>query len=490
MNSSNIKLNDEWSHEQRDQIKNLVNKYDCIFSDLPGATNLVEHQIRTINDKPIYVPPYPIPQALIADVEKEIKIGLDLGLIEPVINGINPTAYAAPTIVVRKKEANSIRCVVDYRKLNSVTIHQRYGIPNSNHLLDKVAGAKYLTLCDLCKGYNQLRVCKEDIHKTGFLCLGKHYVCKFMSFGLQGSSSTFQMLMDMVLAGKENFVVCYIDDVCVFSNSWEDHVRHLDLVFEALQKHGLTIKPTKVQIGLKQLKFLGHIVGNGRKRIDEDKLCVLNDIKVPRTRKDIRSFIGFINFYRYYIPEFSALCAPLTDLLKKGGPEIVNWSRETKDAFEKLKSAMVNAPVLISPDFDKTFYLEVDSSMIATGACLFQMVNNTCRPILFISKKFSESESKLSALERECLGLLIIVTKLKYYLLGRKFILLMDAKPLVYLKDQACNSSKLLRWSLRLSEFEYDISHVRGERMITSDYLSRFIDFSSEKDKADAVGLF
>ena len=128
------------------------------------------------------------------------------------------------------------------------------------------------------------------------------------------------------------------------------------------------------------------------------------------------------------------MSAPLTNLLKKGSNEVVAWSPDTKLAFEKLKYAMSHAPVLISPDFDKTFYLEVDSSMLATGACLFQKVENTCRPILFISKKFAESESTLSALERECMGLLIVVTRLKYYILGRQFVLLMDAKPLLYLK--------------------------------------------------------
>lgn len=311
-----------------------------------------------------------------------------------------------------------------------------------------------------------------------------------MSFGLQGSSSTFQMLMDMVLKGKELYAASYIDDVITFSMSWEDHIKHLDSVFEVLQAHGLTVKPTKVQLGMTELKFLGHIVGNGKKRIDESKLCVLNDIKTPRTKKDIRSFIGFVNFYRFYIPKFSEMSTPLTNLLKKSGNENVIWTPETKEAFENIKKAMCNAPVLIAPDFDKVFYLEVDSSMTATGACLFQKLDNTCRPILFISKKFSTSESKLSALERECLGLLIIVTRLKYYLLGRRFVLLMDAKPLIYLKNNISNSSKLLRWSLRLSEYDYDINHVKGVNMISSDYLSRYIDYQAHDEAHDAVSLF
>jgi RNase H-like domain found in reverse transcriptase/Reverse transcriptase (RNA-dependent DNA polymerase)/Integrase zinc binding domain/Integrase core domain/SCAN domain len=490
MTYKDVKIPSELNEEQKGQASRVMLKYEKIFSDLPGATKLVRHQIRTIDDKPVFVKPYPIPQALISEVEKEIKIGLDLGLIEPVVNNINPTAYAAPTVVVKKKEEGKIRCVIDWRLLNAKTIQQRYQIPNANHLIDKVSSAKYLTLCDLCRGYNQVQINPEDVHKTGFLCLGRHYVCKYMSFGLQGSSSTFQMLMDKVLESMEDYAVCYIDDVCIFSSSWEEHLEHLDRVFAALEEHGLTVKPSKVQLGQKQIKFLGHKVGNGARRIDDSKIHTLNDMRVPRTKKEVRSLLGFVNFYKSYIPKFSDLCIPLTSLLKKDSSEIVAWTKDTERAFKDLKSAMSCAPVLISPDFDKLFYLEVDSSMYATGACLSQMVNNVCRPILFISKKFAESETKLSALERECLGLLIIVTKLKYYLLGRRFILLMDAQPLIYLKTKSSTSAKLLRWSLRLAEYEFDISHVAGKRMITSDYLSRYIDYQNENVTGDAVSQF
>jgi hypothetical protein len=489
MDSSHVKISENLDEHQRMQVTELLSKFDDIFSDIPGSTNLIQHQIRTINDKPVSSPPYAIPQALIADVEKEMEIGLKLGLIEPVINGINPTAYAAPIIVVRKKEG-SIRCVVDWRKLNLITIHQKYGIPDCNHLIDKVSGAKYLSLIDCTRGYNHVKIADEDVHKTGFLCLGKHYVCRYMSFGLQGSSSTFQLLMDQVLKGKEHFVANYIDDICVFSSEWEQHMEHLESVFEVLREHGLKIKPNKVYVGMREVKFLGHMVGNGRKRIDAEKLSVLNDIKVPRLKKDVRALLGFANFYRHYVAKFSEICLPLTELLKKSASEVVAWTPKAKSAFEELKRAMSRAPVLIAPDFEKLFYLEVDSSQYATGACLFQKDKDESRPILFISKKFSEGESKLSALERECLGILIMITKLKYYLLGRRFVLIVDAKPLIYLRDKRSQSAKLLRWSLRLAEYDFDMQHQKGTSMVTSDFLSRYIMFQGQDTVPDAVEKF
>ena len=208
---------------------------------------------------------------------------------------------------------------------------------------------------------------------------------------------------------------------------------------------------------------------------------------MPGCKKDVRAFLGFVNFYRYYIPRFSELSVPLTNLLKKSSTEVLAWNKDCQESLDNLKLAMTQAPVLISPNFDKIFYLEVDSYMYAAGACLFQMENNSARPILFISKKFSEGESRLSSLERECLGVLIIVTRLKYYLLGRKFILLVDAKPLVYLREGCSKSDKLLRWSLRLSEYEYEVSHVKGLNMLTSDFLSRFVEYGSAVEEGDAV---
>ena len=476
--SENVKINERLNHYQLKTIKTLVKQFDDIFSDLPGSTDVLRHQIRTINNEPINCVPYTVPQALIPIAKREIDVALQLGIIEPVVNEINPTAYASPTILVKKKGVNNYRLVIDHRRLNLVTIPQRYSIPNASHLIEKVSNAKFLSLTDLTKGYNQVRVCDEDVHKTGFTCLGKHYVCRYLSFGLSGGPATFQLLMDTVLAGMEAYTASFIDDICVFSNSFEEHITHLENVFMALRKAHLTAQPTKVQLAMTELKFLGHIVGGGKRAVDSDKINVLENIKTPRSKKEVRSFLGFVGFYRTFIKSFSEIAAPLTDLLKKTSNELVPWTEAANKAFHELKGALQKAPILVAPDFNKHMYVLVDSSMIAVGGVLCHKERDQLHPILFIGRKFNPTETRLSATERELLGILSVLNKLKYYLLGRKFTLLTDVRGLIFLKESVSKSAKLTRWSLMLNEYDFSIGHVPGKLFTVPDYLSRYVEFA------------
>ena len=480
LTSLDVKLNDRLPEIQKVKIKNLLKKFDKIFSDIPGSTDVLQHQIRTINDEPINCVPYTVPQALAPMVQKEIEVALKLGIIEPVINIKNPTAYASPTILVKKKEAGKYRICIDHRKLNLVTIPQRYRLPNASHLIEKVASARVLSLADLTKGFNQIRICEADQHKTGFLCLGKHYICKYLSFGLNGGPSTFQLLMDTVLAGMESFALSFIDDIVIFSDSFEEHVVHLERVFQALADANLTANPTKVILCMPELKFLGHLVGGGRKCVDLEKISVLENIKIPTSKRDIRKFIGFCGFYRSFIDSFSEISAPLTDLLKKSSNELIPWTPEASRSFSALKSALQKAPVLIAPDFNKTMIVMVDASQVAVGGVLCQSDHGQLRPILFVGRKFSESETRLSATEREVLGILSVLKKLRYYLLGKQFTLLTDVKAIHFIKNNASSSAKLTRWLLLMSEYDYTVGHVPGTQFTVPDYLSRYIEYANE----------
>ena len=348
-----------------------------------------------------------------------------------------------------------------------------------------MANAKFLSLTDLTKGYNQVRLCDEDVHKTGFTCLGKHYVCRYLSFGLSGGPATFQLLMDTVLAGMEAYAVSFIDDVCIFSDTFDEHLTHLERVFTALRRAHLTAQPTKVQLGMSELKFLGHIVGGGRKSVDAEKINVLDNIKIPRSKKEVRSFLGFIGFYKSFIKSFSEIAAPLTDLLRKSSNELVPWTEAANKAFQELKGALQKAPILVAPDFNKRMYVLVDSSLIAVGGVLCHKEHDQLHPILFIGRKFSPAETRLSATERELLGILSVLNRLKYYLLGRNFTLLTDVRGLIYLKEAASKSAKLTRWGLLLCEFDFEIGHVPGKHFIVPDYLSRYVEFAEANSTPD-----
>ena len=206
-------------------------------------------------------------------------------------------------------------------------------------------------------------------------------------------------------------------------------------MFSALREAHLTAQPTKVVLGMSELKFLGHIVGSGNKAVDTDKINILNQIKIPRNKKEVRSFLGFISFYKSFIKSFSELAAPLSDLLRKDSSELVPWTETANRAFQTLKRALQQAPILVAPDFNKRMFVMVDSSQIAVGGVLCHKESEQMRPILFIGRKFSQAETKLSATERELLGILTVLNKLRYYLIGRNFTLLTDARGLIYLKD-------------------------------------------------------
>ena len=480
LTSKNVNINPDLSHSQSEKLKQLLKKFDPIFSDLPGDTDVLRHQIRTVNDLPIICAPYPISQALVPIAQKEINTALKLGLISPVINEVNPTPYASPVILVKKREKGLYRLCIDHRKLNSVTISQAYRIADASQLVDKVSSAMYLSLVDLTRGYNQLRICEEDIHKTGFLCLGKHYVCNFLSFGLSGAPSSFQLCLDIVLSGLESFAVAFLDDICIFSQSFEDHLKHLESVFKALEKARLTANPTKVNLGMKELRFLGYMVGGGKKKVDMEKVELLDKIKIPTSKKEVRSFLGFTGFFKSFVPHYSKIAAPLTDLLKKTSSELIPWSQETQKSFDLLKESLKKAPVLKSPDFEAPFYVLVDSSLVAVGGLLAQKQDGQLKPILYIGRKFNETERRLAATERECLGIISVFNKLKYYLLGRHFYLLTDAKSLTFLKTSSSSNSKLMRWGLLLAEFDFSCAHLPGAQLIIPDYLSHNVDYTTD----------
>ena len=247
------------------------------------------------------------------------------------------TSYMAPTILVRKKEADSYRLVTDYRLLNARTLPQNNALPDLMHLLDQVSGARYLTIFDLTKGYNQVPCHPDTIHKTGFTCLGAHYVALRMPFGAATSSSVAQALINQICAAAQGFAVGFIDDVCVFSNTFAEHINHLSEILKAFRKANLTLRPKKVQLVRTTVEFLGHIVGSGCKRPADTKLSVIEKIVRPSTKKQIRSFLGVVGFYRVFVPNFAEKAQPLTDLLKKDAPNLLRWTAREEEAFQSLK---------------------------------------------------------------------------------------------------------------------------------------------------------
>ncbi|CAM4327748.1 unnamed protein product, partial [Lepidochelys olivacea] len=435
---------------------------------LPGRTNLTVHRVQTGSHPPIRCSPFRVTGKTAQDLEREVRDMLVLGVIQP-----SASPWASPVVLVPKKDG-SVRFCVDYWKLNAITVSDAYPMPRPDELLDKLGGARYLTTMDLTKGYWQVPLDADAWLKSAFITPLGLYEFLTLPFGLKGAPATFQRLVDQLLRGMESFAVAYIDDICVFSQTWEDHVSQVRQVLDRLQGAGLTVKAEKCKVGMAEVSYLGHRVGSGRLKPEPAKVEVIRDWPAPHTKKQVQAFIGMAGYYRRFVPHFSAIATPITELCKKGKPDKVVWTEQCQVAFRALKKALVSGPVLANPDFDKPFVVFTDASDTGLGAVLMQEDEKGERhPIVYLSKKFLPREQHYAAIEKECLAMVWALKKLEPYLFGRHFTIYTDHSPLTWLQQMKGANAKLLRWSLLLQDYDMDVVHVKGSANLIADALSR-----------------
>ncbi|CAM4305381.1 unnamed protein product, partial [Lepidochelys olivacea] len=425
-------------------------------------------QAETGSHPPIRCSPFRVTGKTAQDLEREVRDMLVLGVIQP-----SASPWASPVVLVPKKDG-SVRFCVDYWKLNAITVSDAYPMPRPDELLDKLGGARYLTTMDLTKGYWQVPLDADAWLKSAFITPLGLYEFLTLPFGLKGAPATFQRLVDQLLRGMESFAVAYIDDICVFSQTWEDHVSQVRQVLDRLQGAGLTVKAEKCKVGMAEVSYLGHRVGSGRLKPEPAKVEVIRDWPAPHTKKQVQAFIGMAGYYRRFVPHFSAIATPITELCKKGKPDKVVWTEQCQVAFRALKKALVSGPVLANPDFDKPFVVFTDASDTGLGAVLMQEDEKGERhPIVYLSKKFLPREQHYAAIEKECLAMVWALKKLEPYLFGRHFTIYTDHSPLTWLQQMKGANAKLLRWSLLLQDYDMDVVHVKGSANLIADALSR-----------------
>jgi len=364
---------------------------------------------------------------------------------------------------------------VDYRKLNNVTKKDRYPLPLINEIIDRLGGSKWFTSIDLASGYWQVEVAEEDKEKTAFITKYGLFEYNVMPFGLCNAPATFQRLMNTALGDiLWKFVMDYIDDISVYSKTWEEHLQHLEEVFKRLRKAKLKINPDKCHFGAQEIQFLGHVIGVDGIKPDPTKVEKVKNFPQPNNTTELRSFVGLISYYRRFIQDFSKITKPLFELTKKDQP--YEWKEPQNRAFEILKERLINSPVLIYPNFEKEFILLTDASKIALGAILSQKDdNNKEHPIAYDSKVLTKYESNYDTTRLEASAIIWAVKKFRPYLHGRKFKIITDHNALIWLlnSDRSNVNSKYVRWRLFLQEFDYEIIHRKGRIHQSVDALSR-----------------
>jgi len=452
--------------EQVLEGKKAVSKWRHVFSNEPGLTDVCQHEIKVTSNEPIRLKPYPIPFSMKDVVSREIDKMMQAGIIEE-----SDSPYSSPVVLVKKKDG-SVRFCVDYRRLNDITVFDCEPMPQIEEVLSRLEGDKYFTKLDLTKGYWQVKVRPEDRPRTAFSVPGgHHYQFRRMPFGLVNSAATFNRMMRRVIGGMPH-VDCFVDDVLIHTSNWSEHLQVLSEVLARLQEAGLTAKPAKCVIGADSIPFVGQDIGRGWKKPQEDKVKAIQEVPVPKTKKEVRAFIGLAGFYRSFIPNFATIAKPLTDLTKKRRA-VVKWSGECDEAFRQLKRILSEGPVLRVVDLKRKFILQTDASDVGMGAALLQEHEDGVFPVAFASKKFTNAECNYSVIERECLAMVWGIQKFYCYLYGVQFVVETDHKPLEYLKRSTGGNGRVLRWTLYLQNFSFVIRAIRGSANVVADYLSR-----------------
>ena len=393
---------------------------------------------------------------------------LEIGVIQA-----STSPWASPLVMVDKKDGG-IRLCVDYRKVNKVSKFDAYPMPKVEEILEEVGPAKIISTLDLAQGYWQVPMAAESQEVTAFITPYGLYEFTVMPFGLHNAPATFQRMMNEVLRDCSGFSRACIDDVVVFSPTWEEHLSHLRTVLTCLQHASLTLKLCKCQFALEKVCYLGYLVGGGKIEPDPKKIEAVSHFHQPTTKSEVRAFHGLASYYRKFVPNFATIAAPLTELLKKGQPEKVAWSEECERAFRELKRALTTEPVLKIPDFSLEFIIQADASNCGIGAVLSQ-VGKDCQehPIAYASRKLQPREKNYATIEKECLA---IIWALKYfyrYIYGQKFTIETDHQPLRWLQQMKSSNQRLARWALILQQHNYEIYHRPGCSNANADGLSR-----------------
>ena len=308
--------------------------------------------------------------------------------------------------------------------------------------------------------------------KTAFRTGKGLFQFRVMSFGLVTAPATFSRLMRKVLHGMSN-VDNFIDDILVYTETLEHHFSILEQLFQRLRKAGLTAKPSKCSLGFNTIDCLGHMIGNEQLKPDSDKVEVIRNAPRPQTKKQLRSFLGLIGFYRKFVPNFAQIAAPLTDLTKKGCPTKLVWNHSHDLAFQSLKCSLTQFPILKLPNIKEVFILRTDASERGLGAVLMQMEQGQILPIAYASRKLKECECNYATVEKECLAIVWAIQKFQQYLYGHEFILETDHSPLVYLNKSKVTNPRLMRWALSLQPYRFRIIAIKGKDNVGADYLSR-----------------
>jgi transposase InsO family protein len=462
-------------------IPDVYRQYAWMFEEELSAKALPKHQpwdceIKLEEGKePPFGPIYQLSEKELEILREYIKENLAKGFIR---KSESPAGF--PILFVPKKDGK-LRLCVDYRKLNDITIKNRYPLPNISELQDRLSGAKFFTALDLRGAYNLIRMKKGEEWKTAFRTRYGHYEYTVMPFGLTNAPAVCQALINNVLREHLDItVVAYLDDILVYSQTLEEHKVHVRQVLECLAKADLRLKPEKCEWHKDEVEFLGYVVGRYGVKMSEKKIQVVKDWPTPTSVKGIQEFLGFVNFNRRFIKDYSTKALPLTRLTRKDTP--FKWEKAQDDAFQSLKQACVEPPTLIAFESGKPARLETDASDLALGACITQERDGQWHPIAYYSRKFTAPEERYDVHDKELMAIVDALQHWRVYAEScSELTIYTDHKNLVHFTTTKVLNRRQVRWSEMLGQYKFKILYTPGKENGRADALSRRHDLAGEK---------
>ena len=433
-------------------LKEYVDVFAWSYADMPGVDrNIAEHRI------PLYPDSKPKQQKLrrmkpevSLKVKEEIQKQLDANFIKP----IKHPEWLANVVVVPKKDGR-VRVCIDFMDLNSASPKDYFPLPHIDVLVDNTAGHAMFSFMDGFSGYNQILMSEEDMSKTSFITPWGTFCYRAMPFGLKNAGATYQRAATTILHDLiHDIVEVYVDDMIVKSHDRETHLDALKSFFYRIRKYNMRLNPQKCVFGVTSGKLLGFVVSQDGIKVDSDKVKAIQELPPPRTEKEIRGFLGRIQYISRFISQLTTRCEPIFKLLKKNVP--TKWNDECQASFDSMKEYLSNPPVLMPPKPGQPLILYLTITETAMGALLAQYQEGTRKEIAiyYLSKKFLEYETRYTPLERACIALIYATKKLRHYLQAHTTYLVSRLDPIKYIFEKLVLSERIARWHAILSEFD------------------------------------
>lgn len=459
---------------RRVQLRQILTRYARLFDVTKPtiASTLKPHEIKTLDHPPPAQKAYystPLKQEAMDKIVKEL---MEARLIRP---SFSP--YAAPALLVAKKDA-SWRMVVDYKKLNGITIKDNYPLPHMEQTIQMLGrGYRYFSKLDMKSGFWQIPIKEQDKHKTAFVTPNGLYEWNVLAQGLKNSPPSFQRVMSDVLSDCREFALVYIDDIVVFSRTFDEHLDHLNKILSNLFKRNFQLNPLKCDILHEQIDYLSHTVSFSGVKPTDEKIRAIMNLPEPVTLAQANKFVGGLSWYRKFLPNFASIAAPIlavTNLTKPNRKKFI-WTDIQHQAFVQLKQLLVTQPLFLDfPHEEHPVILTTDASKVGIGGTLQQVIHGETKNLYYHSQVTSSAQRRYSPIELEALAIWMCFQRMRSYLVGRSITIYTDHCPLCNMMTSSVKNRRVDRISLLLQEYNIEkIIHIKGQHNCLADYLSR-----------------